>query len=143
MVAQHCECYGLFAFLKLFFVTYWFWVCSLMVKQSYTLHNTPHDISSTPTSTKHNYYDVIDYISYALLTFLWLFYNYQLNCSLFKMYWFRERGDGGEGEQEISICCSTYVCTHWLILVWALTGDQIRNLGVSGRCSNQLLPSQG
>ena len=36
------------------------------------------------------------------------------------------------------ICYSTYLCTHWLILICALTRDQTCNLGASGWCSNQL-----
>ena len=38
----------------------------------------------------------------------------------------------------LEICCSTHLCIHWLILVRALTWDQTRNVGVWGRCSNQL-----
>ena len=41
-------------------------------------------------------------------------------------------------ERETFICCSTYLCIYWLILVRALTGDQTHTLGVSERCSNQL-----
>ena len=44
----------------------------------------------------------------------------------------------GERERERLICCSTYLCIHWLMLVCALTGDRTCNLGTSGRCSNQL-----
>ena len=57
---------------------------------------------------------------------------------------FRERKGGGWGEnreveeRETSICCSTYLCIYWLILVCALTGDSTRNLDVLGRHSNQL-----
>ena len=47
----------------------------------------------------------------------------------------REREMGG---REREICCSTYLCIHLLILVCALTEDRTYNLGVSGRCSNQL-----
>ena len=43
-----------------------------------------------------------------------------------------------EREREISICCSTYLCMHLLILTCALTRDQSHNLGVLGLCSNQL-----
>ena len=40
---------------------------------------------------------------------------------------------------DTSICCSTYLCIHWLILVCApTTKDQTHNLGISGQCSNQL-----
>ena len=41
-------------------------------------------------------------------------------------------------EKETSICQSTYLRIHWLILVCALTRDQTCNLGVSGQHSNQL-----
>ena len=37
-----------------------------------------------------------------------------------------------ERDRETSICCSTGLCVHWLILVCALTGDRTPNLGVSG-----------
>ena len=48
---------------------------------------------------------------------------------LFFIYWF---------ERETFICCSTYLCIHWLILVYALNGDWTHNLDVFGGCSNQL-----
>ena len=52
---------------------------------------------------------------------------------------------GQERERKTLICCSTYLCIHWLTLVCTLTGDQTHNLGLLGRCSNQLteLPGQG
>ena len=53
---------------------------------------------------------------------------------------FRERERKGKRERE-RIGCFIYLCTHWLILVCSLMGDQTRNLGLSGWCSNQL--SQG
>lgn len=40
-------------------------------------------------------------------------------------------------EREISICSPTYLCTPWLLLICALTGDRTCNLGISGPCSNQ------
>ena len=40
--------------------------------------------------------------------------------------------------RKTSICCPTYLCIHWLLLVCALTRDQTHNLGVLGQCSNQL-----
>ena len=44
----------------------------------------------------------------------------------------RGRGlGGGERQRETLICCSTYFCIHWLILVCALTRDQTLNLGTS------------
>ena len=55
-----------------------------------------------------------------------------------------------KGEREISIWCYTYLCTHWLSLVCALTRDQTCNIGVSGQykqpgttsslCRNSLRP---
>ena len=53
----------------------------------------------------------------------------------------RERKGEEEGEKEREremICCSTYLCIHWLILVGALTRDGTHNLGVLRGCSNQL-----
>ena len=37
--------------------------------------------------------------------------------------------------------CSTYLCIHWLILVYTLTGDQTCNVGVLGRNEPTELPS--
>ena len=54
---------------------------------------------------------------------------------------FRKREErGGERERASapSICCSTYICTRWLLLVCALTGGRTCNQGVLGFCSNQL-----
>ena len=34
-----------------------------------------------------------------------------------------------EGGKETLICCSTYLCMHWLMLACALPRDQIHNLG--------------
>ena len=45
---------------------------------------------------------------------------------------------GREKEKETLICCSTYLLIHWLILVCVLTGDETRNLGPLGQCSDQL-----
>ena len=51
---------------------------------------------------------------------------------------FRDREEGEEKEGETLICCSTYSCIHWLLLVCSLTRDQTYNLGISGQYSNQL-----
>ena len=40
--------------------------------------------------------------------------------------------------RERKICCSTHLCIRWVLPVYALTRDQICNLGVSGWFSNQL-----
>ena len=50
----------------------------------------------------------------------------------------RERDRQREREKEILICCSTYLCIHWLILVCAPTRDRTHNRGVLGRNSNQM-----
>ena len=50
----------------------------------------------------------------------------------------RERERERERERDLLICCSTYLCNHWLILACALTRDWTYNLGVSRQCSNQL-----
>ena len=48
---------------------------------------------------------------------------------------FRERKERRRRNTDL---LSTYLCTHWLILVCALTGDQNHNVGVSGQRSNPL-----
>ena len=42
----------------------------------------------------------------------------------------REAERERERERETSICCSTYLCIHWLILVCALARDGTHNLSV-------------
>ena len=58
------------------------------------------------------------------------------------IHFFREtkerRGGERERDRQTLICCSTYLCIHWLILVCALIGYQTHNLGVLGWCPNQL-----
>ena len=58
------------------------------------------------------------------------------------MYGFLETERKGERETErkknTSICCSSYLFIHSLILVCALTEDQTHNLGVLEERSNQL-----
>ena len=65
-----------------------------------------------------------------------------LSFSLISLLLILERGEG-ERESETSICCSTYLFIHWLILVCALTRDWTCNLGVIGQHSNQLSTCQG
>lgn len=50
----------------------------------------------------------------------------------------RKRKGGRAGGRETSICCCTYLSTHWLLLVCALNGDQPCNLGLSGWRSKQV-----
>ena len=67
--------------------------------------------------------------------------------SLKHFYWLiLEKGRGREGgreregerEREREICCSTYLCIHWLLLVCSLTWDLTHNLGIWGWHSNCL-----
>ena len=60
---------------------------------------------------------------------------------LFNYIDFREKGMERRTERETSICCSTFLCIHWLLPVRALTGDQTCHHGILGRCSNQLSDS--
>ena len=43
-----------------------------------------------------------------------------------------------ERERETSVCCFTYLCTHWLLLICTCTRNQTCNLGIWGQRSNQL-----
>lgn len=49
-----------------------------------------------------------------------------------------QRESKGERKRETSICYSTYICIHWLIIICALSRRQTCNLGVSRQCSKQL-----
>lgn len=48
-----------------------------------------------------------------------------------------ERERKGEWEREGKTCCFTHPCPHWLIILCALTRDQIHNLSALEQCSNQ------
>ena len=48
---------------------------------------------------------------------------------------FRERK--GRGGGRMLICCSTYLCIHWMILVCALIGNWTHSCGVMGWCSRE------
>ena len=50
---------------------------------------------------------------------------------------------GVRREREMLICCSTYLCIHWLILICALTGDQTHNLRILGWTQPTELPAKG
>ena len=96
-----------------------------------------------------------------LMSGKWLKYRYvcmslsKKNCHVTYLYWkhsnlvhiiffciliFKEREKEEGRERETLICCSTYLCIHWLLLVCALTGDQTCNLGISGGCCNPGIP---
>ena len=59
------------------FILYVFQVHGLVVKQPYTLYSVPLSVSGTLNGAMHSYCNIIDYISYALLTSPWLFCNYK------------------------------------------------------------------
>ena len=73
--------------------------------------------------------------------FYWLFGFSKIICRPFLLQcfcninWFCR---GRERETETLICCFTYLCVHWLILVCALPRDQTCNLGILEWYSNQL-----
>ena len=67
---------------------------------------------------------------YIYINIYWFIYIY--------IYIYRERDRDRERDGHIDWYCSTYSCIHWLILECALTGDRTLNLGILGRCSNQL-----
>lgn len=50
-------------------------------------------------------------------------------CHLF--IWKKERG------RETIMCCSTYLCAHWLLFPCALISNRTYNLGVLAQCCNQ------
>ena len=50
----------------------------------------------------------------------------------------RETDRQTDRQKETSICCFTYWCMHWLIIVCALTRGWTHNLSISGWSSNQL-----
>ena len=55
----------------------------------------------------------------------------------FKFIDLRESRRAERGEERL-ICCCSHWRIHWLILLCALIGVWIHNLGVSRQCSNQL-----
>ena len=44
----------------------------------------------------------------------------------------REEERERERDKQTLICCSTYLCIHWLILVCAMTRGGICHFGISG-----------
>ena len=72
----------------------------------------------------------------VISAFIMFFFKKNNTPLIFKKNFERKRK---AGEREISTCCSTYLCIHWLILVCPLTGDQTCNLGESGWRSTELL----
>ena len=68
---------------------------------------------------------------------------YVLGLFIFLLIWGREEGEEGRRERgrrerESLICCSTYLCIHWLLLICVCARDPTPNLGVSGQHSNHL-----
>ena len=68
--------------------------------------------------------------------------RYHATLSLFKKKNGFERKRKVKKERETLICCSTYLCICWLILVCALTGDPTCNLGVHVLTSWATWPGQ-
>ena len=66
--------------------------------------------------------------------------HYFFCISIFPFFFFQTRGGGGKGAgRETWICCFTYLCIHWLILVCSLTEYGILlYLGVSVLFSDQV-----
>lgn len=52
------------------FIMHYFQMYSLVARQSYALCSIPLNISGTPTGITYSYHNIINYISYALLTSL-------------------------------------------------------------------------
>ena len=115
--------------------------CELLVCKDYVSTHlesrtrNPSQINSEQNAIYWHSNNVIVYLSLSL----------SLSSFLFLVFLFidyREKiiedsaQNGGRGET--SICCSTYLCIHWLLLILVLTRDWTHNLGVLGRCSNQL-----
>ena len=61
---RNCDC---FVCLFVCFILYWFQVCSLVIRQSYTVHTVPLKISSTLTGIIRIYHNILDCIPYAYL----------------------------------------------------------------------------
>ena len=83
------------------------------------------------------------FLNYSTVTSKWSLRDVPIShplfhyCSPFKKYLLTLERERKEREK-MSICCSTYSCTHLLTLVCNLTVYQTCNLGASGWCSNQL-----
>ena len=107
--------------------TYW-WVWT------YThTHNTIATIKAINTFIIPQRVLVFLFLSFFLSslarTFNWR--SILINLKNFLFIEFREIEEVAGAETEREICCSIYLCIHWLNLVYALTGDQTYNLGVS------------
>ena len=73
----------------------------------------------------------IYFVCFAVLPLVYFFKFYLLILE-------REEGGGKRQRERERICCSTYLCIHWLFLVCALSRDGTLHFGVSGWRSNQL-----
>ena len=74
-----------------------------------------------------NELNLLNYFSFFLLLFF-----------LFVFLFANLREKERKREREARIGCSTHLCTHWLLPVYALTGHRTSNFGASGWCCNQL-----
>ena len=101
------------------------------------LQGIPHYTSCTQISSQHllpwepDPRQNVTYIfmKFYIVLFLLIFFK--------KLILEREKGQEKE-RKETSICCSTHLCIHWLLLVGALTGVWTRNLGILGQWCNQV-----
>ena len=79
-----------------------------------TVHPRLSDITVCPESPECNIWLPL---KPEIKIFMWQFFKI-----FFLTYWF-------ERERETLVCCSTFSCIHWLILVCAPTGDGTHNCG--------------
>ena len=84
-------------------------------------------------TTNHNNFS----FNTVKVDFFYIYLQYLILFYYLKIFFIDFRERKGDRERN-SDCCSTYLCIHWLIFTYALTGDQTHNLGILGQCSNQL-----
>lgn len=57
---------NVYSFIFFKFIIHWFWVYTLVVRQSYALHSVPLNIFIASTGTIYSYHNIIDYIFYDI-----------------------------------------------------------------------------
>ena len=70
--------------------------------------------------------------------YTYIFFNLDMECEtgdsevffFYLLIFLERRGRERETKRETLICWSSYLCIHWLILVYALTRDRTCNLGI-------------
>ena len=139
-------------------VVTWYWLQSnvnMEVKRKVTLGKWPPRVmedewNGTRPHMLHEYLSIVDLLpppgtatnkkvelakSNVLLAPCYSFLAFFSLLTAFFKKLILEREEGRE--RETLVCCSPYLCIHWLIFVCALTGDQTHNLGTSGQRSTQ------